>query len=286
MKIGINHFLWSGQATREMIPVIRKMHKIGFDGVEFPIFHTNETAYREIRSALDDLGMGATGCTVMPPDAYLIADEAKVRARGVEYLRTALRMCKILNCDVLCGPLYSPVGKLVGRPRTKDEWKWAVAGLKAAGQTAEDLGVTIAVEYLNRFETYFLNTAADTLQLIKEVGSPGVKMMMDTFHSNIEEKDMGAAWKKCGKALAHVHISENDRGVPGTGHVAWDEVFHALKAIRYDGWATIESFGTTVPEIATAASIWRSLFKSNEEVARKGYAFIRAMIGGGCCGCS
>jgi D-psicose/D-tagatose/L-ribulose 3-epimerase len=279
MKIGINHFLWSGQATRELIPTIKKLGKMGFDGIEFPIFHTDEGAYRDIRSALDDLGLGATGCTVLPPDAHLIAPEASVRAKGVEYLRTALRMCKILNCDVLCGPLYSPVGKLVGRPRTQEEWGWAVEGLRQTGTTAEDLGVTMALEALNRFETYFLNTADDGLKLVKEVGSPRVKLMMDSFHSNIEEKGMYDAWRKCGKALAHVHISENDRGVPGSGHVLWKEIFKALKDIKYDGWVTIESFGSTVPEIATAASIWRPLFRTNEQVAKEGLRFIRKMAG-------
>ena len=279
MKIGMNHFLWSGQATRDLIPVIQKLAKMGFDGIEFPIFHSDEGAYRDIRSALDELGLGATGCTVLPEDAYLISPDPAVRRNGVEYLRNALRMSKVLGCDVLCGPVYSPVGKMAGRGRTQEEWGWAVEGLREVGQTAEDLGVTVAVEYLNRFETYFLNTAADLMKLVREVGSPGIRMMMDTFHANIEEKDIGDAWRKCGKLLAHVHISENDRGVPGTGHVHWKEVFGALKDIKYDGWVTIESFGTTVPEIATAASIWRPLFRSNDDVARGGLQFIKKMLG-------
>ncbi len=279
MKIGINHFLWSGQATPEIVPVVRKLRKMGYDGVEFPIFHSNESAYRELRGVLDELGMGATGCTVMPNDAYLIASDPAVRQKGVEYLQNALRMAKILGCDVLCGPLYSPVGKTVGRSRTQEEWQWGVESMRQVAPTAEDLGVTIAIEYINRFETYFLNCAADTLKFVKEVGSPRIRMMMDSFHCNIEEKDVSSAWKKCGKALAHVHISENDRGVPGTGHVHWKEIFKALKEMKYDGWLTIESFGTTVPEIATAASIWRPLFKGNDQVAKEGIKFIRKMAG-------
>jgi D-psicose/D-tagatose/L-ribulose 3-epimerase len=279
MKIGINLFLWSGQATREVIPVVKKLKKMGFDGIEFPIFHFDEVAYHEIRSVLDDLGLGATACTCVPNDQNPIAPEPAVRALGVEYLRRALRMAKILGCDVLCGPVCSPVGRLVGRGRSPEEWGWAVESLRAVGETAEDLGITVAVEYLNRFETYFINTAADTLKLVKEVGNPRIRMMMDTFHSNIEEREVGAAWKRCGKMLAHVHISENDRGIPGDGHVSWKEVFRALKDLRYDGWLTIESFGTTVPEIATAASIWRPLFPSSDHVARGGLRFIRKMLG-------
>jgi len=279
MKIGMNLFLWGGQATTELLPQIAKLKKMGFDGVEFPIFHDDETVYRELRAGLDDLGLAATGCTCVPPDQNPISDDPAVRAAGVEYLRRALRMSKILGCDVLCGPVCSPLGRLVGRGRSEGDWKWAVEGLRQVGQSAEDLGVTVALESLNRFETYFINTAADTLRLVKEVGSPRIRMMMDSFHANIEEKDVGAAWKRCGRMLAHVHISENDRGVPGTGHAAWKEIFRALKEIRYDGWLTIESFGTTVKEIATAASIWRKLFPTNDHVARGGLKFIKASLG-------
>ncbi len=279
MRIGINLFLWTGQATREVIPVIEKLAKMGFEGIEFPIFHSDEAVYRDLRAVLDDLGLGATGCTVVNDIGNPISTDAAERTRAVEGLRTKLRMAKILGCDVLCGPVHSPVGQLLGRGRTDDEWRWGVEALREVGQTAEDLGVTVAVEYLNRFESYFLNTAADTLKFVKEVASPRVKMMMDSFHANIEEKDVGAAWKRCGKQLAHVHISENDRGVPGTGHAQWKEIFRAIKEMRYDGWLTIESFGTTVKEIATAASIWRPLFPSNDHVARGGLRFIRKMIG-------
>lgn len=279
MKIGMNLFLWSGQATREVIPVIRKLARMGYQGIEFPIFHHDEAVYRDLRAVLDDLDLGATGCTMVPNDANPISEDPAVRRAGVEYLRRALRMAKLLGCDVLCGPVTSPVGRLVGRPRNSDEWGWAVESLREVGRTAEDLGVTVAVEYLNRFETYFINTAADTLKLVKEVGNPRIRMMMDSFHANIEEKDVGAAWKRCGKMLAHVHISENDRGVPGSGHAAWKEIFRALKELRYDGWLTIESFGSTVKEIATAASIWRELFPSNDHVARGGIKFIKSMLG-------
>ncbi|MBI4587105.1 MAG: sugar phosphate isomerase/epimerase [Planctomycetes bacterium] len=279
MKIGMNLFLWTGQATLEAAPVIQQLAKMGFDGIEFPIFHQNEEVYRELRKLLDDLGLGATGCSVVSNDANPIGETPEVRRKGIDHLKRVLDMCAILKCDVLCGPVCSPVGRLVGRGRTEEEWNWAVEALREVGDHAQAAGVTVAVEYLNRFETYFINIAADTRKLIQAVGKPAIRMMMDTFHSNIEEKDPYRAWKGCGKLLAHVHISENDRGVPGSGQVAWKEVFKALKEIKYDRWLTIESFGTTVPEIANAASIWRKLFPSNEAVARGGIKFIKKMIG-------
>jgi D-psicose/D-tagatose/L-ribulose 3-epimerase len=277
-RLGLNLFLWSGQATEALFPVLEKVKKWGFDGVEFPLFHTDEEVYRRLRGKLDELGLGCTGCTVAMPDKNPIGDTESVRQAGVAHLKDMLRMCNILGADVLCGPLCAPVGGLKGRGRTADEWRWAVESMRQVGPYAEEMGVTAAVEYLNRFEMYFVNIAADLKRLVAEVDHPRIRMMFDTFHANIEEKDTYKACKGCGKFLAHVHISESDRGVPGTGQVDWSGAFKAVKELKYSGWLTIESFGQTVPEIAAAAAIWRPLFKSSEEVARKGIQFIRTML--------
>lgn len=278
LKLGLNMFLWSGQATEALFPVLEKVKKWGFDGVELPLFHANLDVYRRLRGKLDELGLGCTGCTVAMPDKNPISDQASVRKAGVQHLKEMLKVCNTLGADVLCGPLCAPVGHLKGRGRTADEWKWAVEALKEVGPYAEEMGVVAAVEYLNRFEMYFINTSADTRALVEEVNQPNIRMMFDTFHANIEEKDTLKACKACGKYLAHVHISESDRGVPGTGQVDWEGAFKAIKALKYRGWLTIESFGQAVPEIAAAAAIWRPLFKDSEEVAKKGIKFIRHML--------
>jgi D-psicose/D-tagatose/L-ribulose 3-epimerase len=279
IKLGLNLFLWSGQTNEALFPVLEKVKKWGYDGVEFPLFHTDEGVYRRVRDKLDALGLKCTGCTVAMKDKNPISDSPAVRQAGIGHLREMLRMCGILGAEVLCGPLCAPVGGLVGRGRNRDEWGWAVEALRAIGPYAEEAGVTVAVEYLNRFETYFINTVADTRALVQEVDHPSVRMMYDTFHANIEEKEMYKSAKACGKMLAHVHISENDRGVPGSGQVAWSDVFKALREIKYKGWLTIESFGQAVPEIAAAAAIWRPLFKSNEEVATRGIRFLKSKVG-------
>jgi len=211
----------------------------------------------------------------MPPDQNPISENKSVRAKGIEHLRRALDMCGILGCDVLAGPVYSPVGHIVGRPRNDDEWKWAAGALRAAAEHADTVGVDIAVEALNRFETYFLNTIGDACALARDVGHPRLKVMMDTFHANIEEKNIPRAFESAGGLAGHVHISENDRGVPGTGHIPYPAVFGALKKIGYDRWLVIESFSSTVKEIASAASIWRAISPSKEAVAVEGLAFIK-----------
>jgi len=278
VKLGLNAFLWSGQTDESLFGVFEKIKKWGYDGVELPLFHTKEDVYGRVGEKLKSLGLKATGCTVCSPQANLISDAPEVRAAGVKHLKDMLRMCNIAGAEVLCGPLGPPLGQLVGRPRTQDEWTRAVDGLKEIGPHAEAMKVTVAVEYLNRFETYFINTAADMKALVSQVDHPRIRMMYDTFHANIEEKSTYKSVKTCGKYLAHVHISENDRGIPGTGRVPWNELAKGLKELKYDGWLTIESFGTAVPEIAAAAAIWRPLFKDNDEVAKKGIKFLKEAL--------
>jgi len=164
---------------------------------------------------------------------------------------------------------------LPGRRRTADEWKWAVESYRSLGPVLERYGVTIAIEPLNRFETYFLNTAADSAALCEQINHPNVGILFDTFHANIEEKNIGQAYRTVGRHLKHVHTCENDRGTPGSGHVEWTDVFRALRDMDYDGWLTIESFGFAMGEISAAASIWRDLAPTPESIAFEGIKFLK-----------
>jgi len=275
MKTGINLLLWTGNPTDAHVPLLDTIKQWGFDGVEVPIHHYNEKVYKAYRARMDTLGLGATATTVMPPAANPISPDAAVRAKGVEHLTRALDMCAILGCEVLAGPLYAPVGYIAGRERTQDEWNWATEVLSKAAAKAESVGIDLAIEPLNRFETYFLNTLADTAAMCRALGSPRAKLMIDTFHANIEEKDLFEAYTSVGHLVAHIHISENDRGVPGTGHTDYELLFRALKRLGYNRYLVIESFSSTVPEIASAASIWRAVSPSKEAVAVEGLAYVR-----------
>jgi D-psicose/D-tagatose/L-ribulose 3-epimerase len=177
------------------------------------------------------------------------------------------------------GPFCAPVGQLLGRRRTEDEWKRAVEGLESLGDTLEACDVTLTVEPLNRFETYFLNTAADGARLADDVAHPKVGIAFDTFHGNIEEKNLGDAVRTLGGRLKHVHACENDRGIPGSGHIEWREVAGSLREIGYNGWVVIESFGSNIPEIAAAACIWRDLAPSSEAIAADGLRFLKSQLG-------
>ena len=212
----------------------------------------------------------------MTPDANPISPDAGLRRAAVERMKWAIEMTAVLGGENLCGPYHSPLGVFSGTGPTADEKKRAAEVLASSRRGGpQEQGACSAIEYLNRFECYFLTTAADAKALVKQVDHPHFRMMYDTFHANIEEKHAGPVIASVLDSVVHVHISENDRGTPGTGHVAWDETFKALRKGGYDGWMVIESFGRALPDLAAATKVWRDLFPSAEEVYTKGIQFIK-----------
>jgi len=275
MRIGVNLMLWTGCYTRKHLQLIDKVGRMGFDGVEFPVFDPKTVDVPGTRRALADQGLGATVCTVIVSGS-LISSKSGERQAALDHLVRVLEVSKAIGAECVAGPLYSPVGLLVGRGPNAAEWKRAVAGLRRVARTAESLDIKVGIEPLNRFETYFLNTSADAARLCREVGSRQVGVHYDTFHANIEEKDPVAALRKIGrKWLTHVHACENDRGVPGTGHVPWDATMQVLEQMNYTGWLTIESFVPAIKELARAASIWRPLARDGDDLAARGLRFLR-----------
>jgi D-psicose/D-tagatose/L-ribulose 3-epimerase len=277
MKIGVNFLLWAAAMDEKSCDLIEKAARLGFDGVEIFIDEPRNIDCRLIRQAVNNHGLGITCCAIVGPDRSLISDDPGVRRNALDYIKAAVSISQEVGSRVFCGPLYAGVGVLSGRPRTSREWDRAVEGLSEAAAEAEGAGVCLCLEPLNRFETYFLNVAEDAVRLAEDVGSPSIRVMLDTFHMNIEEKDPAAAVRKAGRHLGHFHCSENDRGTPGTGHVDWPGVFEALRDIRYDGWLVIESFVLGNEAIARAAAIWRDIAPSGDDLARDGLAFLRRM---------
>jgi D-psicose/D-tagatose/L-ribulose 3-epimerase len=208
----------------------------------------------------------------------LITDDAALRQKAISHLKDCVKVTAEAGANVMAGPLYSPVGFLPGRRRTADEWKRAVEVYQVVGPTLTAYDVHIGIEPLNRFETYFLNTTADAVQFCEEIAHPNVGILWDTFHANIEEKEPPKALLLAGRFLKHVHTCENDRGTPGTGHVDWSGVIAALRQLGYDSWLTIESFGFALGELSSAASIWRDLASTPEEIAWKGVNFLKELV--------
>jgi D-psicose/D-tagatose/L-ribulose 3-epimerase len=277
MKYGVNMLVWTTRVDEKLKPLFTRIKQWGFDGVELFLSPEEPADLPAVKRMLDGAGLERTVVSVLPRDAHLVSPEAAVRTRGVEYLKKCVTRTAEVGARLLCGPLYAGLGVMSGSRRTPQEWSRAVEGLRAAARHAEGLGVTMCLEPLNRFETYFLNTLEDAARLCHDVGAPNVRIHFDTFHANIEEQHPARSLRAIGKQLGHVHISENDRGIPGTGHNDWRGVLGALKEIGYDGWLTIESFAQPEPELAAAAAIWRDLAPSGEELARQGLSFIKQL---------
>jgi D-psicose/D-tagatose/L-ribulose 3-epimerase len=275
MKTGMNLLLWTTHVTREHFPILAKMKQAGFDGVEVPMFEGDANHFKTIRKELDNLGLRCTTVTVVPPESNPISPDAGVRKAAINRLKWAIEMTAVLGGEIMVGPFHSPLAVFSGSGPTMDEKKRGAEVLRQAAEEAQKAKVMLAIEYLNRFECYFLTTAADARALVKEVNHAHFKAMYDTFHANIEEKNVAATILNFADSFIHVHISENDRGTPGTGHVPWDETFRALRKVNYDGWLTIEAFGRFLPDLAAATRVWRDLFPNPEEVYTQGLRFMK-----------
>ncbi|MGH9325486.1 MAG: sugar phosphate isomerase/epimerase family protein [Terriglobia bacterium] len=276
MKFGANTLIWTMRVTREHESLFSHIRDWGFNGVELFVSPQEPSDVPTVRRMLDALGLDRTACTVLPCEAHLVSSDAETRARGVKYVERCIERAAELGAQLLCGPLYAGLGVITGCRRTDEEWKRAVEGVGQAARRAQELGVVLCLEPLNRFETYFLNTLEDAARLTREVGMTNVRVHFDTFHANIEEKHPASALRSVARELGHVHISENDRGIPGSGHVDWKAVVRTLKEIGYDQWLTIESFARPDPALA-AAAIWRDFAPSGDELARQGLAFIKGV---------
>lgn len=275
MKTGMNLLLWTTHVTESDFPTMARLKKMGFDGVEIPVFEGDEAHYQRIRRELQNLGLGATAVTVVTPETNPVSPDAAVRKAALERIKWAISMTAAAGGESLAGPYHSALGAFTGTGPTETEKQHAAEVLTQAADHAAKVGVKLALEYLNRFECYFLTTAADMAAFIKRVNHPSLRTMYDTFHANIEEKSPAAAVGALGDLFVHVHISECDRGTPGTGMVRWQETFKALRKANYDGWLTIEAFGRALPALAAATKVWRDLFPNADGLCEQGLKFMK-----------
>jgi D-psicose/D-tagatose/L-ribulose 3-epimerase len=279
MQLGISTWVWTSPASTDALAtLIPHVATLGFDVVEIPVETEGQFDVSRARALADAHGVALSVCAVIVPGRDLLVDDE--RARGVAYLEWCVDAAGRLGSPVVAGPFYSAVGRCWRQSageRDRDLDSLA-ATLRGVGAFAADRGVSLGVETLNRFETSFLNTTAQAVELIDRVDHPAVGVCLDMFHLGIEEKDLGAAIRAAGPRLRHVQVAENDRGTPGTGHLPWHDVAAALLDVGYEGRVVIETFSDRVESIARAAAIWRPLFPDSDEIAREGLAFLRTLL--------
>lgn len=282
IPIGINTWVWTAPLTTEKIEaLVPEAAEIGFDWIEFPLESPGDFNYARAKEVVEAYGLGLSLCAVIGPDRDLLHADETVRENGRQYLRHCIEAAQVLGAPTVIGPLYAAVGRTwqqsaAERAQAVD---LLVSQLRPLAVYAADHGVVLGIEPLNRFETSFINTHQQVIELVDRVNQPACQVMLDTFHMNIEEKSIGAAIRGTGKRLCHLHACENDRGAPGSGHIDWAAVKAALDDIQYEGPVVIESFTAEVQAIAKAAAIWRPLADSPQALAAEGFSFLSTMLG-------
>jgi len=257
---------------------VDQLQEVGFDAIEIPVFDNDLDNYAKWGKRFDELGLVRSGTAVRGAAENPISPDAGVRRKGIDANKLTLDCCAAAGCRVMAGPFHSALGEFSGKGPTEDEWKWGVEGMREVAEHAEKVGVVLGVEYLNRFECYFLNTAADGARFCRDVDHPNCRMMYDTFHAHIEEKSIPQAIRSLKDCLAHVHISENDRSTPGQGNVRWDENFDTLKEIGYDGLMVVEAFGLALEKLVPATKIWRRMYQSEIQLATDALNFMKSEV--------
>ncbi len=277
MRIGMNMLLWTTDINEQLYPIIEQLKETGYDGVEIPIGDEDEAQYKALGSFCKSIEMQCTCVTSLFEDGNPASADPMIRANAVEQMKWRIDMAKHLNAEVICGPFHSAFAHFTGEPPTKSERQYSIEVMRQSAEYAGDQGIILTPEALNRFECYLYNTLDDIATLIRAVDHPHLKMVFDSHHANIEEKNSSDAIMKYAELISHVHISESDRGTPGSGQVHWDSIFHALHDISYDGWLTIEAFSRNKAEFASNINVWRDFQPSLEEVYQEGFEFITSM---------
>lgn len=281
MKFGVNTFVWvspcTTQAVKDLAPKVKSM---GFDILEISVENPDLIDMDAVKEILKENQLESIVCGAFGPDRNICSIDPAIRENARKYILWLIDAAAQLESETVCGPMYSAVGKdhIEDPVERQKEWQRAVTGIKEMAEAARKKGIKLALEPLNRFETDMINVVSQGLKFIEETGMDNVGFHLDTFHMHLEEKDSADAIRRAGKKIFHFHACENDRGVPGTGQVRWNEIAKALKEANYSGPVVIESFTDQVKEIARAVCIWREIAPSQDAIAVQGLKFLKLLL--------
>ncbi|WP_425237536.1 sugar phosphate isomerase/epimerase family protein [Ulvibacterium sp.] len=280
IRYGVSTWLWQSPFTTESVALFPKIKAMGFDMVEIPVEDPELIDGVLVKEALLANGLEAIVCGVFGPTKDFTHEDVGVHENCFRYIEKCFRLCNQWETDFLAGPMYAAVGKArhISKEQRKIEWERAVTNLDKVCTIANGYGLSIALEPLNRFESDLINTAEDIMHLIKDINQNNAKVLLDGFHMTIEEKNIKEAIKRVGDRLIHVQVSENHRGVPGTGLTPWNDFKMALVDIDYEGAIVIESFTPEIKELAAAVCIWKNLAANQDEFASEGLQFLKKIF--------
>jgi len=275
MKLGIHAYAWCSQWSNDTLYIIDKVKELGLDFIEIPLMCLDTFDSFAINEKLEKVDIDVCTSTVLFEHTEIISDDEKVRKNGVNYLKACIRATNSIGAKNFSGVVYGVHAKKNAKKTTEKQWRYAADCLKDVAKYAQDFDINIGIEPVNRYESSFINTCEQALKLKDVIDEPNIKIHLDTYHMNIEEKSFYDATKKAGTDLIHYHLSENDRGIPGSGHVDWDGIFKALSEMNYTGYAGLETFADCTDNMNNW--VWRKLFKDDETFVKESVAFIKKM---------
>ncbi len=281
LRFGVSTWLWTSPFTSESVSLFPKIKAMGYDVVEIPVEYPDVIDPVVVKRALAENDLQAVVCGAFGPTRDLTNEDPNVQRHCFEYIAKCFNFCRAWDAKFLAGPMYSSVGKarMVPAEQRRIEWDRAVKNLYQVCQLAGEHGLMIALEPLNRFETDLVNTAADALRLVQDINHPAAGVMLDGFHMAIEEHNLESAIVSTAGKLIHVQVSENHRGIPGTGQTDWQALQRGLSKINYKGVVSIESFTPEIKELAGAVCIWRNLAEDQDLFAKEGLVHLQKVFG-------
>lgn len=277
MKIGISAFAWTARFTDAHLKLLPEIRSMGFRALEVPMFNPEALSTQSIRDAFEKNDLECTVCAILPKPFNPISPNQKVREESIDHLIRCVQASAAMGSRILGGPLFAPIGYLPGHRPTEREWLWAVEAFRRLESVLDSSDVTLSIEPVNRSETFFLRTAQEAKHLCERIGNPRIGATIDTFHANIEEKNIPAAIHSLGAHLRHVHASENDRGPLGRGHIHFGEIIQALRQISYDGYLIVEGFGHNPREKHSPGYLWADVDVTPEQIAREGMKYLSGL---------
>jgi len=268
MRIGTHFAYWGRTWSVDYIELCKKAKACGLDVLEVgagDLVEMTDEQLEALRSTAKELDLEISANLGPPKDKDISNADPAIRAAGVKFLCDILHQMVKIDCKILIGALYNCWPYDFVDKDKEALWSRAVEGLKIVGDEAEKLGLTIALEILNRFESCLLNDVDEGIRFCNDINKPAVKLLLDTFHMNIEEDNIADAFRKAGDLVAHVHVGEGNRKLPGQGHLPWEEIGQALKDINYKGMIVMEPFLLCGGEVGDAIGVWRDLSGGADE---------------------
>lgn len=277
MKLGIHAMAWTSHWSDRSLHLIDRVAGLDLDFIEIPLMGIDDVHPAAIGARVEAAGIGVVTSTVLGESTDITSPDATVREAGVNYLRRCVDATAEMGGKQLSGVIYGMHGKRPpSRPR-QQEWNWSADSLAKVASHAAAAGVTLGLEPVNRYESPLINTCEQAIRLAELIGTPNIKIHLDTYHMNIEEKSWASPVVRAGERLCHFHLCENDRGIPGTGLVDWEELFGALGQLEYNGYAGLESFVDVSGDMVAGTYVWRDLAPSGDTLVREGTAFLRRL---------